>query len=280
MKVINMKHTIILILVSIISFVAYSQEEEQSTEGGQSRESAAVDPTAAQWSYQFAYEGFYNYKDDQLEDGSTRPPGDKGFFQFRLVAPIPKTDKIPLTMLPRLTFRVKQNSAGDWGIGGSDLFILGIINQWATGRWGIGPQINFPSQEGFGNRNWGLGFAAAVTQRAIDDKLFLALLFQQAWTKVNKETQATSLVINPVIVYQLGKGWYIGNGDFVIRYNWQNGGWFFPLGLRLGKAWIRPNNTINAYVEWAKSAAWPGWEGPVASHSLRINFQFQIPVKF
>ena len=29
----------------------------------QSRESAAVDPTAAQWSFQFAYEGQFDYKE-------------------------------------------------------------------------------------------------------------------------------------------------------------------------------------------------------------------------
>jgi hypothetical protein len=272
-----------LIIISFILFIlqpGFSQDESGDSEGGQSRESAAVDPTAAQWSYQFAYEGFYNYKDDLLDNEMPRPPGDKGFIQFRLVAPIPKTGKIPITMLPRLTLRYKQNANGDWGFGGNDLFILGIVNQWASGRWGIGPQINFPSQEGFGNRNWGAGFATAITQRAIDDKLFLALLFQQAWTKVNGETQATSLVINPVIVYQLGQGWYIGNGDFVIRYNWQNGGWFFPMGLRLGKAFINEKRTLNTYIEWAASAAWPGWESSVATHSIRINFQFQIPVRF
>jgi hypothetical protein len=267
-------------LIMLIYQPLFAQEEESSSEGGQSRESAAVDPTAAQWSYQFAYEGFYNYEDDQLEDGSTRPAGDQGFFQFRLVAPIPKTDKIPITMLPRLTFRVKQNSAGDWGIGGSDLFILGIINQWSTGRWGIGPQINFPSMEGFGNRNWGGGLAAAVTQRAMNDRLFFALLLQQSWTKVNNETQATNLIINPTFVFQIANGWYAGNGDFVIQYNWQNGGWFFPMGLRVGKAFINEKRTINTYVEWAASAGWPGWEGSVAGHSIRINFQFQIPVKF
>jgi len=60
-----MKNRLItLIAAGMISFPLFSQEEESSSQGGQSRESAAVDPTAAQWSYQFAYEGFYNYEDD------------------------------------------------------------------------------------------------------------------------------------------------------------------------------------------------------------------------
>jgi hypothetical protein len=238
----------------------------------------AVDATAAQWSYQFAYEGFFNYKDDILEStGEPRPEGRKGFFQFRMVAPIPKTEKWPITLLPRLTLRAQQAPDGSFGFGSSDIFVLGIVNQWSTGRWGIGPQINFPaSSSKYGNPNWGVGFAAAVTQRALEDKLFLAFLVQQAWS----DGKAGTLGLNLIIVYQLGNGWYVGNGDYVISYNWQTDGWYIPVGLRLGKAFINEKRTINVYGEWAASATWPGWEGPVASQSFRVNIQWQIPVKF
>ena len=119
------------------------------------------------------------YKDDIMKNVLQRPPGNKGFLQFRLVAPIPKSEKNPITMLPRLTLRAVQNAAGDYGFGSSDLFILGIVQQWAAGRWGIGPQINFPAKEGFGSKEWGYGLAGALTQRALDDKMFIALLLQQ-----------------------------------------------------------------------------------------------------
>jgi hypothetical protein len=268
-----MKKVALAVLFMGSTVVAFSQ---------QSRESAAVDPTATQWSYQFAYEQFFDYKNDILESGMMRPDGRQRFGQFRLVAPIPK-GKLPFTLLPRLTLRYQQQpeSAGnDWGFASSDLFVLGIINDWGTGRWGVGPQINFPSQQGFGNTNWGLGLAGAVTQRYFNDKLFLALLLQQAWTSApDGGTVGNPLVINPVIVYQLGKGWYVGNGDFVIQYNWLDKSWFFPIGLRLGKAFINEKNTFNAYVEWASSAAWPDWQGPVASNAFRVNIQWQIPVR-
>ena len=58
-----------LVITFIISIPILAQE--------QSRESAAVDPTASQWSLQFAYEGKYDYKEPEI--------GDKGFFQFRFV---------------------------------------------------------------------------------------------------------------------------------------------------------------------------------------------------
>lgn len=269
----NMKKIAFAALFVISASAAFSQ---------QSRESAAVDPTATQWSYQFAYEQFFDYKNDILESGLIRPDGRQRFGQFRLVAPIPK-GKLPLTLLPRLTFRIQQQPStvgNNWGIGGSDLFILGIINDWGSGRWGIGPQINFPAKEGFGNTSWGFGLAGAITQRAFDDKLFIALLLQQTWSDQGTGTKPGTLAINPTFVVQLGKGWYVGNGDYVISYNWQDKSWLIPLGLRIGKAFISEKNTFNAYVEWASSAAWPNWQGPVASNSIRVNIQWQIPVKF
>ena len=43
----------------------------------QSRESMAVDATASQWSFQFAYEGFFDYRDDTMKNGMQRPEGNK-----------------------------------------------------------------------------------------------------------------------------------------------------------------------------------------------------------
>ena len=244
----------------------------------QSRESMAVDATAAQWSYQFAYEGFNNYKEID-----TRGEGDKGFFQFRLVAPIAKSASIPLTLLPRLTLRMVQNKDGSYGFGSSDIFALGILGQWSTGRWGIGPQINFPAaSSSFGSTKWGYGLAGAFTQRALNDDLFFALLLQQTWRDDGTGiTRASSLSINPSFVYQLGGGWYIGNGDYVISYDWHNKAFFVPFGVRFGRAIVSPGTTLNIYIEYASSIYYgDDWARPVPGHSFRLNGQFQIPVGF
>ena len=271
-------------LVAVAPVTVQAQDEETTevaTVGGQSRESMAVDATASQWSFQFALEGNFNYKTDEIFPGVTRPEGGMGFLQFRLVAPVPKSDKIPFTMLPRLTLRAVEDKNGKYGFGQSDIFVLGIVDQWSTGRWGIGPQVNFPAQEGFGNTNWGLGLAGAITQRAMDDKLFLAFLLQQTWSKDpagSGDTKPSPLGINPVIVYQLGGGVYLGNGDFVIKYDYTNGGWFVPLRLRLGKAWIGDESTWNAYIEYGTALEFKTWRGPIPEHTVRINVQYQLPV--
>ena len=262
-------HITMLILLAVLFTVPLKAQE-------QSRESMAVDATAAQWSYQFAYEGFFDY---DTADG--RPEGNKGFLQFRMVAPIPKSESMPVTILPRLTLRLNQNSAGDYGFGSSDIFALIIAQQWSTGRWGIGPQINFPAgSEAFGNTNWGYGLAGVITERVLDDDLFLALLLQQTWQERNSTsvTYANPLGINLILVYQMGDGWYIGNGDFVILYDWQNKAFRVPFGVRLGKALISPGTTWNFYVEYATGVYYDDWRGSVPGHAVRVNAQFQIPI--
>ena len=263
-KILNL----LFILFLVLSNSIFSQE--------QSRESAAVDPTAAQWSYQFAYEGHYDY-----QEAETNGVGNKGFLQFRLVAPIGATESFPITLLPRLTARLVQNSEDKYGFGQSDLFILGIAQQWSSGRWGFGPQINFPSQEGYGSTHWGYGLAAAITQRELNDDLFLSLLLQQVWRDDGTGVvRAAPLGINAAFVYQIGKGYYIGNGDFVISYNWHDQSWFVPFGIRFGRAFISPESTWNAYIEYRTWAYEYNWSAPVADHNLRINVQYQIPVSF
>ena len=147
--------------------------------------------------------------------------------------------------------------------------------------WGIGPQINFPSQTGYGNDRWGYGFALAVTQRAWKDRLYFAFLVQQTWSsKVSADgkVKPSPIAINPIVVVQLGKGWYAGNGDYVINYDWENKAWFIPFGLRLGKAIIGDKTTWNIYAEYSTSALYEDWVGPVATHAFRVNVQFQIPL--
>jgi hypothetical protein len=117
------KYLIIIFITLVFTIPIFAQD--------QSRESAAVDPTAAQWSLQLAYEGFNDYRDID-----TRGVGNNGFFQFRFVAPLPADESFPITLLPRLTARLVQNSEDNFGFGQSDLFVLGILNQWASGRWG------------------------------------------------------------------------------------------------------------------------------------------------
>ncbi|MBT8461164.1 MAG: hypothetical protein KJO44_01485 [Gemmatimonadetes bacterium] len=253
----------------------------------QSRESAALDNTAAAWSFQFAGQAMPDYRADTLANGDVRPEGNKGFAQFRMVAPIKVAG---LSVLPRLTLRYSQNRDGEWGISPTDLFALILPFDWGTGRAGFGPDIVIPGSSKVGSSEWSYGLAGAVIQRFFNDKMMVGLLVQQTWgqrdvydlsqgvTTGEVETGANPMIINPFINYQLGKGWYIGTNDLQAQYSWEFGGWKVPIGARLGYVLVNPTNSWNFYVEYATDVATDDWPGAAAKSKFRVNASYSMPV--
>ncbi|KPK09116.1 MAG: hypothetical protein AMS20_00995 [Gemmatimonas sp. SG8_28] len=253
----------------------------------QSRESMALDNTAAQWSLQFAYQANTDYRQDTLANGLVRPEGNKGFFQFRMVAPIPLGK---VTILPRLTARFSENKDGDWGISPTDLFALIVPFQWSTGRAGLGPDVVIPGSSKVGSNEWAYGLAGAVIQRLFNEKVMLGLLVQQTWGRRDvidpdhpvptdsTETGANPLVINPFINLQLGRGFYLGTNDLQAQYSWEFKGWKLPVGARLGYVLVTPKNSWNFYVEYATDFATNDWPGAAAKNKIRLNVSLSIPV--
>ncbi len=280
-RVLQMLQTAIAFILVAAAFTTAAQAQEQS------RESMALDNTASQWSLQFAYQGMLDYRADTLANGSIRPEGNKGFFQYRMVAPIPLGK---VTILPRLTARVSQNKDGEWGISPTDLFALIIPWQWSTGRAGFGPDVVIPGSAKVGSNEWAYGLAGAVIQRAFNERMMLGLLVQQTWGRRNvvdlgqpvptdsTENGANPLVINPFINLTLGKGWYLGTNDLQAQYSWEFGGWKLPVGARLGYVLVTPKNSWNFYFEYATDFATDDWPGAAAKNKIRLNVSLSIPV--
>jgi hypothetical protein len=253
----------------------------------QSRESAALDNTAAAWSFQLAYQAMPDYRTDTLSNGDIRPEGNKGYVQFRLVAPLKLGG---VSILPRLTMRVSENKDGDWGISPTDVFALILPFDWGTGRAGLGPDIVIPGSSNVGSSEWSYGLAGAVIQRLFNDRMMVGLLVQQTWGQRDVydlgqgvptdevEQGANPLIINPFINYQLGKGWYLGTNDLVAQYSWEFGGWKLPVGARLGYVLVNPNNSWNFYVEYATVFATDDWPGAAAKNNYRANVSYSMPV--
>ena len=255
----------------------------------QSRESAALDNTAAAWSFQLAGQAMPDYRQDTLASGEVRPEGNKGYAQFRMVAPVKVAG---VSVLPRLTMRYSQNKDGEWGFSPTDLFALILPFDWGTGRAGFGPDIVIPGSSKVGSSEWSYGLAGAVIQRLFNDKLIMGLLIQQLWgerTVVDLgqpvpivtdeiETGAHPLIINPFITAQLGKGWYLGTNDLVAQYSWEFGGWKVPVGLRFGYVLVNPSNSWNFYVEYATEFATDDWPGAAAKNKYRANVAYSMPV--
>lgn len=254
-----------------------------AAEAVQDDESKALDSTATQWSFQFAYQSM-DWKSDTLSNGQMRSPGLDNYAQLRIVAPVPLES---LTILPRVTIRHYENlNTGATGLGNTEIFALMIPKSWdwGNGRVGIGPLITLPGSKKVARDEWGYGFAAAIVNTK--GKWFYGVLFTQSWRAIDPATLPTGtsdtnpLGIAPFLNYRLGGGWYVGNGDMVAQWDWNNSEFYLPLGVRFGKVLVREKGSWNFYAEYQTSVIYEDWLGPAVDNSYRINATYTMPVGF
>ncbi len=287
--------TVAFAALSLLTGAAWAQDEgaaddpvgptEQPAEsGGQDDVSKAIDSTATQWSFQFAWQQT-DWKTD-LVNGQPRPQGLDNFAQLRIVAPFVFEN---FTLLPRLTMRHYENvNNGDNGLGNTELFGLIIPRNWdwGSGRVGIGPLVTFPGNDKVARDEWGYGFAAAAVNTS--GKWFYGLLLTQSWRAVDPDalpvgtSDTNPLGLAPIINYQLGGGWYVGNGDQVINYDWDSNEFLVPIGVRVGK--VIPGKggkgSWNLYVEAQTSWVYDDYPGAAKDSSWRFNITRTLPAGF
>ena len=273
---------LLIISFCFLGIAAFAQDDESAD--AQSRESAAMDATATQWSFQSAYQSMPDYHND-LVNGVPRSPGLDNYLQLRVVAPIPLEK---LTILPRLTIRHYENVATQKsGIGNTELFALIIpkATDWGTGRAGIGPMITMPGNPDVAKDEWGYGFAAVIVNNT--GQWFYGLLFTQSWRAVDPnalspdQSDTNPLGIAPFLNYRIGStGLYLGTADLVALYDWKSGGFYLPIGLRFGKVWVFEKASLNVYAEYRTSAVYKNWEGSAVKNSYRVNVSYSIPLSF
>lgn len=275
-----MKHLFIFALL-FTGLIVYSQTEGEA-QSAQDRESMAMDATATQWSYQFAYQSMPDYHDDVV-NGVPRSAGLNNYAQLRIVAPIPLEK---LTILPRLTVRHYEDvNTGKSGFGNTELFALMIpkATDWGTGRAGVGPLVTLPGNPDVAKDEWGYGLAAAIVQSK--GQWFYGLLFTQTWRSVDPNTlpagtsDANPLGISPFLAYRFGStGLYLQTGDLVALYDWNTGGFYLPAGARFGKVWVFEKSSLNVYGEYKTSAVYKNWEGSAVKNSYRVNVTYTMPI--
>ena len=261
----------ITLLIATLTLPALAAEQDAITK--------ALDSTATQWSFQFAYQAMPDYYSDDV-NGEPRPAGFDDFIQARIVAPI-AFEKF--TLLPRLTLRHYENAEGQSGIGNTELFGLIIPKawDWGTGRMGLGPLITAPGNEKVAKDEWGYGLAGALVNTS--GKWFYGVLLTQSWRGVDPlllpptESDTNPLGIAVFLNYQLGNGWYVGNGDMVARYDWKTKNVYMPIGVRVGKVIVSEKGSWNFYGEYQTSLIYKDWEGSAVKNSYRINVTYTIP---
>ena len=270
-----------LVLHVLFLGVAIAQEADGEGDGGQDAETKALDSTATQWSFQFAYQSM-TWKDGTLDSGETRTAGLDNYVQLRIVAPIPLEG---FTILPRLTMRHYENvNNGESGFGNTEIFALMIPSSWdwGSGRFGIGPLVTLPGDKEVARDEWGYGFATALVNSS--GKWFYGALLTQSWRAIVPNTlpagtsDTNPLGIAPIVNFRIANGWYVGNGDMVALYDWDSGKFFLPIGVRIGKVFVKDSGTWNFYGEYQTSLIYDSWPGSAVDTSIRVNATYSIPV--
>jgi len=124
-----------------------------------------------------------------------------------------------------------------------DLLVMPWPNEKETRfRWGVGPYFVFPTStsEFTGRGAWQMGPAWAFSYKGIPG-LNIAGLFQQATSFAYSSSHSvpeSSLQIQPMLSYQLGRGWYVKSSDATWTINWRHDtSTQIPLSAGFGKVW-------------------------------------------
>jgi len=275
------------VLLSFTLNVAADMVDEDSGNSPDDAEEAVVateevntnDPTAAAISVSAGWE-FYNWHEDEIAPGQTRPTGNDNSFNTRFVIPMAKGKwGSPWPIINRFSFSNVEAPGGTSGSGNAEFITLFIPKIWATGKIGIGPAINLPADEKqFGTDVWRYGFSGVFLENSFNGNLMWGFLLRQVWGKTDpnsNKTLAAPLALQPIAVYQLKNRWYISNGESPIAYNWQNKEWLVPLGIRLGKTIKdRKGGIWNAYLEYRTNVVYKDWQGAAASDIVRISASY------
>ena len=237
------------------------------------------DPTAAAISVSAGWE-FYDWHEDEIAPGQTRPTGNNDSFNTRFVIPMAKGKwGSPWPIINRFSFSNVEAPGGTSGSGNAEFITLFIPKAWATGKFGIGPAINLPADEKqFGTDVWRYGVSSVILENSFDGRLMWGVLLRQVWGKTDpnsNKTLASPFALQPIAVLQLKDRWYISNGESAMAYNWQNNKWLIPLGFRLGRTFKDKHGGIwNAYAEYRTNVVYKDWQGAAASNIIRISASY------
>ncbi len=185
----------------------------------------------------------------------------------RLIVPrVPSSSLLPFVQLIRPSFSLVtvpsgKGSGTHTAFGDTQLFDLGVL-PWPDRKsglmMGVGPVFVFPTatDEDAGQGAWQVGPAFAAIYKGIPG-LLLGCLVQNpisfAYTGAGRDPVST-LLLQPVVMAYLGKGFYVKSADSTWSLGWRDGtARIIPVSLGLGYVMLRdgwPPLNVFASGEW------------------------------
>ena len=146
------------------------------------------------------------------------------------------------------------------------------------------PEEGQPGNDKVARDEWGYGFAGAVVNTS--GNWFYGVLLTQSWRAVDPDalpagsSDTNPIGIAPILNFQLGGGWYVGNGDMVLNYDWDSNEFYIPIGVRFGKVIPGGSGSWNLYVEYQTSLVYEDYPGAAKDSSWRFNVTRTLPAGF
>lgn len=161
-----------------------------------------------------------------------------------------------------------------------DLFVMPWPNEKETlFRWGFGPYWIFPTatSQFTGHGAWQVGPAWAFSFKQIP-RLNISGLFQQATSFAYSSSHSvpqSSLQIQPILSYQLGRGWYLKSSDATWTINWRhNTSTQIPVSAGFGKVWKFGEGYA---VDTSVSGEWMAYrQFSTQSEQFALRFQMNL----
>lgn len=178
---------------------------------------------------------------------------------------------LPYRSVPTLTDNVT-------GLGDLDAFAAYLFD---TGNpavsVGAGPLLVAPtaSKDETGTGQWQLG-AAAVLFNANSPKFQWGglLTYSTDFAGDGDRDDVSLFAAQPFAFYQLKNGWYL-RGAPIWVYNFENDNYNMPLGVGLGKVWVRGKTVFNLFFEPQYSIANRGRGQAKMQVYMALNMQFK-----
>lgn len=175
----------------------------------------------------------------------------------RIVFPIPKSQAFPIRQLWRATFPILTAPGGPTGL--SDIRLLGLfisgeqsLGKGTWWRFGLGPVFVSPTatEDVLGRGKWQLG--PTVGGILYTREWQFAVLIQNpiSFAGDSDRSDVNRLIWQPILVYWLAKGWYLGLQGTAKTVNWENDARAtIPVSGRIGKVTKIGRRAINLFVE-------------------------------
>jgi hypothetical protein len=199
-------------------------------------------------------------------------------FLLRGALPLPPTGFVPVPQIIRATvpLSTRPDFKGGYttGLGDINIFDIFLLKTRGT-QIGVGPQLTAPSATDteLGTRQWQAGLSAVAIHPTPARLLGALVQWQHSFAGSGSRPDTNILSVQPFVILNFPGGWY-ARSTGIMNFNLENGGYYIPIGLGIGKVWKSSGTIFNLFIEPQYSVAHSGSGAPQFTVFAGLNMTF------